>query len=312
MSSRDLMKQLTRLLEPLLETERDRQYWLAAALADLPRLRSGIDWGGAPAIFTQQLVHTLLKGYGSAGHTGLVNLLDDVAEQRGEEAAATIGPLREAVLALDAGTFAAPKPGTGVPPTSPEAGQPRAFLCHAVEDKPKVRELYRRLKADGFVPWLDEEDLLPGQDWRLAIRQALRASDFVLVCLSRTAVSKRGFVQKEVADALDLAQELPEGAVLVVPVRLEECPLPERLSHLHCADLFRPDGYERLCRTLRGEQQHGAAFWYADFQSARRPQGRRKGSGTAPEGGLGGVPGTSRSDAEFGWWDFRGLSGYSP
>jgi hypothetical protein len=39
------------------------------------------------------------------------------------------------------------------------------FLCHANEDKAHVREVYHRLCAiDGFEPWLDEEDLLPGHD----------------------------------------------------------------------------------------------------------------------------------------------------
>lgn len=33
----------------------------------------------------------------------------------------------------------------------------RIFLCHAHEDKEAVRHLYQRLKAEGFAPWLDEE-----------------------------------------------------------------------------------------------------------------------------------------------------------
>ncbi|MCP4658931.1 MAG: TIR domain-containing protein, partial [bacterium] len=55
---------------------------------------------------------------------------------------------------------------------SPKNGQPellRVFLCHATEDKPAVRALYQRLKNAGVSAWLDEEDLLPGQDWRLEI-----------------------------------------------------------------------------------------------------------------------------------------------
>ncbi len=28
------------------------------------------------------------------------------------------------------------------------------FLCHASEDKPQVREVYQRLKDEGFEPWL--------------------------------------------------------------------------------------------------------------------------------------------------------------
>jgi hypothetical protein len=43
--------------------------------------------------------------------------------------------------------------------------QLRVFLCHSSGDKPKVRDLYRRLQQDGFAPWLDEEDLVPGQDF---------------------------------------------------------------------------------------------------------------------------------------------------
>ena len=51
----------------------------------------------------------------------------------------------------------------------------RVFLCHASSDKPAVRELYQRLRTDGIDAWLDEEDLLPGQDWQYEIPKAVRA-----------------------------------------------------------------------------------------------------------------------------------------
>jgi TIR domain len=40
------------------------------------------------------------------------------------------------------------------------------FLAHAKEDKKYVRDLYAKLKGLGFSPWLDEKDLLPGQNWK--------------------------------------------------------------------------------------------------------------------------------------------------
>ena len=49
-----------------------------------------------------------------------------------------------------------------------------AFLCHASEDKVQVRELYRKLTEDGVDVWLDEQKLLPGQDWKIEISEALR------------------------------------------------------------------------------------------------------------------------------------------
>jgi len=127
----------------------------------------------------------------------------------------------------------------------------RVFLCYASGDKPAVRNLYRRLRISGFAPWLDEEDLLPGQDWPLEIPKAVRSSDAVIICLSSRAITKAGYVQKEIKYALDVADEQPEGAIFLIPLRLEECEAPERLQRWHWVDFFQDRGYERLLRALR-------------------------------------------------------------
>jgi ABC-type branched-subunit amino acid transport system substrate-binding protein len=134
--------------------------------------------------------------------------------------------------------------------TTSAARATRVFLCHASADKAEVRALYHRLVQDGYTPWLDEEDLLPGQMWASTIRNAVRDSDFVVVCLSKTSVTRAGFVQKEIKQALDVADEQPEGTIFVIPVRLEDCKVPERLRDLHWVDLFADGGYARLARAL--------------------------------------------------------------
>jgi serine/threonine protein kinase len=126
----------------------------------------------------------------------------------------------------------------------------KVFLCHSSEDKPAVRDLYQRLRAEGVAPWLDEEDLLAGQDWRHEIPKAVRESDIVIICLSRQSVTKIGYVQKEIKYALDVADEQPEGAIFLIPLKLEECRVPERLSQWHWVNYFEDRGYERLLRTL--------------------------------------------------------------
>jgi len=130
----------------------------------------------------------------------------------------------------------------------------RIFLCHASEDKAQVREVYHRLRAiDGFEPWLDEEDLLPGQEWEREIPRALQTSDFILIFLSRNSVAKLGYVQREMKLALDAWQELPEGTIHTIPVRLDECEVPESFRHYHWANLFDPNGFERIVRAIRAE-----------------------------------------------------------
>jgi hypothetical protein len=143
---------------------------------------------------------------------------------------------------------------TASPPPAASTKLPRqlkVFLCHASGDKPAVRDLYRRLRSDGIAPWLDEEDLLPGQDWQLEIPKAVRSSDAVIICLSRKAITKTGYVQKEIKYALDVADEKPVGAIFLIPLRLEECEVPDRLCRWQRVDFFQEKGYERLLRALR-------------------------------------------------------------
>lgn len=126
----------------------------------------------------------------------------------------------------------------------------KIFLCHSSGDKEDVRRLRTQLLSAGFQPWLDEEDILPGQDWDREIRRAIRACDLVLVCLSRASVTKTGYVQKEIRIVLDEADHQPEGTIYVIPARLEDCEVPERLQRWHRVDLFTADGYGRLLRSL--------------------------------------------------------------
>ena len=126
------------------------------------------------------------------------------------------------------------------------------FLCHASGDKPSVRQLFDRLsRIDRVQPWLDEKCLIPGQDWELEIRRAVRESHVVVVCLSKSSINREGYVQKEIRHALDIADEKPEGVVFVIPARLEDCTVPSRLAKWQWVDLFISGGFERLCEALR-------------------------------------------------------------
>jgi len=126
----------------------------------------------------------------------------------------------------------------------------KVFLCHSKDDKPEVRELYYRLVAEDFDVWMDEEKLMPGQDWDLEIRRAVSDTDAVVVCLSNSTVTKAGYVQKEVRFALDVADRQPEGTIFLIPARLEDCAIPDRLSSLQWVNLFENNGYERLILSL--------------------------------------------------------------
>jgi cellulose biosynthesis protein BcsQ len=130
----------------------------------------------------------------------------------------------------------------------------RIFLSHSAKDKPIVRELYNRLIENDYDVWLDEVRLLPGQDWDREIEKAIELSDAMIVCLSSQSVTKEGYVQRELRYALDLAVEKLEGEILIIPVRLDDCEVPRRISSWHYVDYFPKEqrnlAFHRLKKSL--------------------------------------------------------------
>jgi hypothetical protein len=120
-------------------------------------------------------------------------------------------------------------------------GRTQVFIAYAREDRAEARKLYRALKDHGLEPWMDEQKLLPGQNWPRAIERAMEVSDYVLMCFSRRAVGKRGFFQSELRYALDVAARVPLDEIFLLPVRLSECELPLQVARqTQYIDLF-PD-----------------------------------------------------------------------
>lgn len=125
-------------------------------------------------------------------------------------------------------------------------GKARVFLSYAREDEAAVTGLYQTLRDAGHQPWMDKQDIVPGELWENSIRRAIAACDFVLICISAHATNKRGFLQKEIKAALDTWQGMLDSDIYLVPVRLEPCLVPENLSSFQWVDVFENDGIEKL------------------------------------------------------------------
>ena len=135
----------------------------------------------------------------------------------------------------------------------------KIFLAHAREDKAQVRKLYADLKARGFDLWLDEKDLRAGQIWKVEIPKAIREARLFLACLSSRSVGKIGYVQNEFRQALAAFGERPPGSIYLIPVRLDDCEVPDlqipdrgmSLQDIQWVDLWEEDGFDRLVSDLQ-------------------------------------------------------------
>lgn len=135
----------------------------------------------------------------------------------------------------------------------------RIFLAYADDDRMDVFALYDRLKRHGFAPWIDVSDLVPGENKASVIADAIRNSPIVLACLSSNSVARAGRLHRQLRQALSVLAEKPPGETFLIPVRFDSCDLPAhsfenlglKLRDLHQADLFKPDGFERLGQALK-------------------------------------------------------------
>lgn len=107
----------------------------------------------------------------------------------------------------------------------------KVFLNHASEDRALVMPYVEKLRALGYEPWIDRA-LLPGQDWNEEIQRAFRSADVVLIFMTPRSVSKRGYVQREIHDAMERLKFLLPGDIGVIPLMLEECEVPAHISNL--------------------------------------------------------------------------------
>lgn len=65
-----------------------------------------------------------------------------------------------------------------------------------------VTKLYEKLTDEGFSIWFDEKNHLPGQNWEIEIKNAIRKSIAVIVCLSKASSMQRGYIHKELNEAI--------------------------------------------------------------------------------------------------------------
>jgi hypothetical protein len=127
---------------------------------------------------------------------------------------------------------------------------PQIFISYATPDVGPSTAIAYLFRDAGFRVWFDRESLLAGEDWRYEIRHAISRSDLFLTLLSTKSIDRKGFYHKEMLYAIEEADKLPEGAVFIMPVRLDQCEVPERLNKWHAIDLFHADSASLLFRSI--------------------------------------------------------------
>jgi len=142
-----------------------------------------------------------------------------------------------------------------------------AFLSYVRETSDDVQRLRDDLIKSGEMVWWDG-DILPGANWKLEIRKALKDAYAFILCLSKEMAGRDvSGAFPEIRDAIAIFRELAPGKPFIFPVRLSECEVPSfeidsttSLEDFQLVDLFpeaeRSDALRRLIAGLRASPGH--------------------------------------------------------
>lgn len=136
-----------------------------------------------------------------------------------------------------------------------EKRRKKVFISYAREDQVQADKIYQYLSDANFDPWMDVHDIAPGADWFKSISRAIKQTDYFLAILSRNSVNKPGVLQQELDFALEICKKIPDPEIFLIPVRIEECKMPDRISQYQWVNLFEEDGWVQLLRALYQERQ---------------------------------------------------------
>ena len=103
------------------------------------------------------------------------------------------------------------------------------FISYVRENAEIVDRLYQDLKAHGIQVWLDRNDIDPGDRWEQAIRRAIQQGAFFIACFSKEYNARdRTYMNEELTLAIDVLRQRPTDQIWFIPVKLNECRIPDR------------------------------------------------------------------------------------
>ncbi|WP_218673890.1 toll/interleukin-1 receptor domain-containing protein, partial [Candidatus Entotheonella palauensis] len=163
---------------------------------------------------------------------------------------------------------------TRVNETSEDRTMGPIILCHAFEDKKVVGRVYDALREAGFEVWIDPESVFGEFAWESDTDNCLRQAACMLVFLSKNSVRKIGSTHHEFGQLIDTWKDMPDGTIHTIPVRINDCQMPELLSRLDHIDLFEDEGLEHVIRCLHenGSKWQASAH-FSDAQTSDQALG---------------------------------------
>ncbi|WP_447751014.1 toll/interleukin-1 receptor domain-containing protein [Sphingopyxis fribergensis] len=149
----------------------------------------------------------------------------------------------------------------------------KVFLSYPSEHLEAAVEVKNFVRSVGVECWFDKDSLVAGEDWDRARHQGLVEADVFLVLCAAQTTGRNGVYQREINEALELLRDRRLGTIYIIPLRLEDAPLPSELGRLQYVDHFEGAWRRKLAVGLaRATTEKGESVPAALTVAATQPE----------------------------------------
>lgn len=125
----------------------------------------------------------------------------------------------------------------------------KIFIIYSNMDRELAKRVSDILIDNGYHPWLDVEEILPGQSWKETSARALEESEAAVVVLSEHLAAS-SHAMNELETAMRMLRSKRSDIAPIIPISAGAAPSIEKLHDIQWADIDAPGGEELLLRGL--------------------------------------------------------------
>ena len=147
------------------------------------------------------------------------------------------------------------------------------FLAHSTVDKPQVRIIARKLRERGLTPWLDEEQIAPGELFQSAIQRAIPQIKAAAIIIGLTGLGKWQAIELQT-----LISQFVNSGSPVIPVLLpdveritDDLPILQQFHWVSFASIDDGDAFYSLEWGITGVKPSKQSNPRSETSSASKP-----------------------------------------
>lgn len=134
---------------------------------------------------------------------------------------------------------------------SQQLRQGRVYIMYSHADRDAAVGLVQKLRAEGYNPWFDQDEIAPGQKIHESTQNGLSHSVVALLLISEQLNLDNALINKELNYVLERVKPADASFSPVIPVRLDDADIPAVLAGISWIDLREANAFERLNQSLR-------------------------------------------------------------